>query len=248
MADYQLGEWIEGQYRVRRIFGGEGKSGMGVVYLVEGRSSEEPFVLKTFQRSGPTDDTLARFKREADAWLKLGRHPNIVPCLWVSEFSGQLFVAAEYVAPDLHGRKTLTDHVKSGSISLAQQVSWIAQFCYGMSHAVSQGLEVHRDIKPDNLMVDGLGRLRITDFGLVKQSGSDLALGRQRDRSKALPSLTEFGTALGTPAPQRSVRASDHNDSSGFAPAMTHVRPPTPRAQEQGNPRARKPAPPRERR
>ena len=44
MIDLKPGDWIAGEYRIRRVFGGRGKSGMGIVYLVEGRSSEEPFV------------------------------------------------------------------------------------------------------------------------------------------------------------------------------------------------------------
>ena len=104
MSDYKLGDWIGGEYRIRRIFGGEGQSGMGVVYLVEGRSSEEPFVLKTFQNVGNNDQSLARFKQEAEAWVKLGKHANIVQCLWVRSFDAQLFVAAEYVWPNPEGK------------------------------------------------------------------------------------------------------------------------------------------------
>lgn len=119
-GDLKSGDFIAGEYRVRRVFGGEGKSGMGVVYLVEARTPEEPFVLKTFQ-SGRADLTsIARFKGEAETWVNIGKHANIVQCHWVREFSGQLFVAAEYICPDDKGRNTLTQHLASGGQTLQQ--------------------------------------------------------------------------------------------------------------------------------
>lgn len=65
MNELKPGDWIGAEYRVRRVLGGRGKSGMGAVYLVEGKSSEEPFVLKTFQRDGPHDELAQRFELES---------------------------------------------------------------------------------------------------------------------------------------------------------------------------------------
>ena len=215
MSDLKPGDFIAGEYRIRRVFGGQGKSGMGVVYLVEGRSSEMPFVLKTFQSKRASPTSLARFKAEAETWLNIGKHHNTVQCHWVREFSGQLFVAAEYICPDKAGRNTLTQYLESGTLQLNQQLHWIAHFCFGMKHAMAHGLRAHRDIKPDNLMVDTQGRLKITDFGLAK--GISLA-----ETSDALPpddiaddGLTIAGSAFGTPpfmSPEQFVDSSavDH--------------------------------------
>jgi serine/threonine protein kinase/Tfp pilus assembly protein PilF len=199
MADLKPGDWINGEYRIRRIFGGEGKSGMGVVYLVEGKTSEEPFVLKTFQHGEQQAGLVARFRKEADAWVKLGKHVNLVRCFWVKELRDQLFVAAEYVAPDTQGKNTLALHLAAERPSLQQQVNWVGQFCFGMRHALRCGVKAHRDIKPDNLMIDGTGTLKVTDFGLAKLLDTDASLSVDLRRDIGALGLTQRGSACGTP-------------------------------------------------
>src|SRR5436190_5960837 len=147
------GDYVAGEYRVVKVFGGEGVSGMGVVYLVEHRSFYEPFVLKTYQ-SGALGDRKARFRKEAETWVQLGSHPNIVRCLWVDEIGGDLHIAAEYVAPDEDGFSTLEDRLLLGPLPLEKQLRWAAEFCFGMRHALKRGLVAHRDLKPSNLMLD----------------------------------------------------------------------------------------------
>ena len=172
---------------------------MGVVYLVQGKTSGDPFVLKTFQRDRADADSIARFKSEAETWVNIGKHPNIVQCQWVNEFSGQLFVAAEFIWPDTAGRNTLTQYIASGNLPLRQQLNWIAHFCFGMKHAMAHGLRAHRDIKPDNLMIDNQGRLKITDFGLAKGLSLSEQSGSLQSGQGGSENLTAVGTAFGTP-------------------------------------------------
>jgi serine/threonine protein kinase len=200
MAELKLGDWIDGEYRIRRVIGGRGKSGMGIVYLVEGRTSEAPFILKTFQHGKEQAGVDARFRQEAEAWLKLGKHVNVVRCFWVKELRGQLFVAAEYIAPDPQGNNTLALQLAAEPRpSLQHQVNWAGQFCFGMRHALRSGVKAHRDIKPDNLMIDGTGTLKVTDFGLVKFFDTDTSLTNDLRRDIGDLGLTRRGSACGTP-------------------------------------------------
>jgi len=179
------GDTIVGEFLIQDIFGGEGKSGMGVVYLVTSRKFDRPFVLKTFQKDNY--NSIERFRSEAEVWVASGIHPNIVQALFVDEINEKLFIGAEYIAPDDYGRNTITHYLEQGGTSNQNIIKWAAQFCYGMNQAVSKGLKVHRDIKPDNLMVDSNGNLKITDFGLSKFTNEFKLLNKtldQKDKDK----------------------------------------------------------------
>jgi serine/threonine protein kinase len=170
--EYGPGDLIAGAYRVRRVFGGAGASGMGVVYLVDEREAPKPLVLKACQMGDPV--LIERFAREAEVWVGLGGHPNITRALWVRNLDDRLFVAAEYVDGSETGRGSLADIVGS-DVSPSQILGWIVQFCSGLSHALARGLVAHRDVKPANLLLSQAGLLKIADFGLGKVSPGALA-------------------------------------------------------------------------
>jgi serine/threonine protein kinase len=204
MQQYKSGERIAGEYSVLKVLGGEQQSGMGVVYLVQGREIPRPVVLKTYQHHLSVE-AKRQFMSEAHAWIRAGAHINIVQAHWVREIANQLFVAAEYVSPDEEGRNNLTHFLNEGQLRPEVILLWATQFCYGMDYARSKGVLAHRDIKPDNLMIDQTATLKVTDFGLAKSMESDAATTKKhgwwlfrRVESIETVSKTRTGSAMGT--------------------------------------------------
>jgi serine/threonine protein kinase len=168
-------------------------------------------------------------KREAQAMAKVS-HPNVVQVYEVGTRNGQLFVAMEFVKG-----KTLSEWLAR----VAEERTWeeilemYLQAGRGLAAAHRQGL-VHRDFKPDNVLVDGDGRARVLDFGLARAEGmrthdADSAL----QRSCASPhagnvlstNLTMAGAIMGTPAfmsPEQHLgRATDaRSDQFSFCVAL----------------------------
>jgi serine/threonine protein kinase len=154
-----------GDFTVHDLKGGKGKSGMGLVYIVLDVTSMTPYAVKTFQKwCLGTPELVQRFLREAETWVRLEQHRNIVRAYYVASIQDQPHIFLEYVAgSDL--RKKLT----GGALPIREALRYSIQFCRGMAHATRKvpGL-VHRDVKPENCMFTPDGVLKVTDFGLVK--------------------------------------------------------------------------------
>lgn len=183
---YAVGDSVGGEYRVLDVFAG----GMGRVYLVKHHNEVDPFVLKTLQRP-ESEVELAQFLREAEIWLGLGRHRNIVRARFVTMLDGQHYVAADYVPSTPDRGNTLQAYVGCNGAPTGLLLTWIAQFCHGMAHAQARGVVAHRDIKPGNLMLTPDNELRITDFGLARSftlpSGTVEGVEERRSISGTLP-------------------------------------------------------------
>ena len=189
---YQVGDVIAGDYVVRSVMEG----GLGIVYAVNHRGGER-LVLKSPKRQ--SDHAVREnFRNEAEIWVRLGKHTNIVPAFWVDELAGQLFVAAEFVESDELNRVSLRDYLRYGALKPNVVAAWTADFCYGLQHAVLKGLVAHRDIKPENLLIGASGVLRVTDFGIAKATVSTF-----NEDSTKQPKLgawqTRSGKVSGTP-------------------------------------------------
>ena len=164
---WQVGDKIANRYEIYQILGGEGKTGMGIVYICYDHKHKTPYALKTFQEKYlSSEDILKLFEREALVWTHLERYPYILRAHWVDRLEDRLFIILEYIAPDKQGRNTLTHYL--GNLSFPETLKFSIQFCYGMEYAYSKGIDAHRDIKPDNIMITSDKTVKITDFGLVK--------------------------------------------------------------------------------
>lgn len=177
-----------------------GRGGMGSVYLARQLSLDRPVALKLMSKRWAADPVfVARFTREAYAAAQLS-HPNIVHIHDIGEVEGTRFFSMEYVP----GR-SLADLVRSqGKLDPETAVGYVLQAARGLEHAHARGM-IHRDVKPDNLLLDEQGLVKVADLGLVKTP----ATRRQDDRlsgnsgtelGKLAENMTGARIALGTPA------------------------------------------------
>jgi eukaryotic-like serine/threonine-protein kinase len=113
---------------------------------------------------GDNERIQARFTREADI-LKQLKHPNIVRLLASGKFQGRPFYAMEFI----EGHSL--DHylATKGRLHWEKMIEMGKQICASLQHAHDHGI-IHRDLKPSNLMLDKAGNLKLTDFGIAKDS------------------------------------------------------------------------------
>ncbi|UCG52062.1 MAG: protein kinase [Candidatus Latescibacterota bacterium] len=142
-----------------------GEGGMGEVYLAEDTELKRKVALKFLPDQYASDpEALARFKREAQTAAGL-HHPNIVTVYEVGQHEGRPYIAMAYVEGE-----PLTDIISRKDITVDKAIDIASQICDGLNNAHGAGI-VHRDIKPDNILVDKDGRVKILDFGLAKLGG-----------------------------------------------------------------------------
>jgi serine/threonine protein kinase len=174
-----------------------GTGGMGVVFAAYDPQLDRKVALKLL-RSGinyNTKDARTRLRREAQAIAQLS-HPNVVSVYDVGETDeGDLYIAMEFVEGD-----TLTQWLKKYPRSWREITDVFLQAARGLFAAHGSGL-LHRDFKPDNVLVGGDGRVRVTDFGLARSVMTPTE--SSRDNASVITALnvdlTATGTVLGTP-------------------------------------------------
>jgi serine/threonine protein kinase len=148
-----------GRYQVARLLG---RGGMSEVYLARDPVLERDVAVKLI--AGELDDQTAqrRLVREARAAGRL-QHPNIVTIFDAGEHEGRPYIAMEYVCGE-----TLRSVIQQKApLSLARKLELIEGACAGLAHAHRAGV-VHLDIKPDNLMLDESGVVKVLDFGIAR--------------------------------------------------------------------------------
>ena len=161
-----------------------GEGGMGVVYKAQDTKLDRSVALKFLpSKLTATEDEKSRFIQEAKTASAMN-HPNVCTIYSIEEYENkeggkQLFIAMEFV-----DGKTLSD--KKKTLSDKQKLEISAQIAEGLAAAHEKGI-VHRDIKPDNIMIRKDGIVQIMDFGLAKLYSS-----------KDISRLTKAGTTLGT--------------------------------------------------
>lgn len=169
-----------GDYRLLRRLG---RGAMAEVYLAQQQSLRRQVAFKVLKLSLAGDENyVRRFHNEAQAAAALV-HANIVQIHEVGQIDGTHFIVQEYV-PGQNLKQYLASH---GAMDVPLAVAIMRQVTAALHKAGQQGI-VHRDIKPDNIMLSTAGEVKVADFGLARLTGDDQAL-----------TLTQVGTTMGTP-------------------------------------------------
>jgi serine/threonine-protein kinase len=172
-----------------RIVSKIGAGGMGEVYLAEDTKLDRKVALKILPSEFAEDkDRMSRFVREARSASALN-HPNIITIHEIGESEGTHYIATEFI-----DGKTLNEYAKSNHLNFKSALEIAIQIASALDEAHSAGI-VHRDIKPDNVMIRENGLAKILDFGIAKLSAP---LESDAEAATAIKSGTSPGMIIGT--------------------------------------------------
>src|SRR5256714_14070330 len=151
---------IAGRYSLERELG---RGGMGVVYLAREVRLDRPVAIKLLPPSKASDPKLReRFLREARTAAKLS-HPNVIPIHAVEEIAEFVFFAMAYIEGE-----TLTERVRNrGPLAPSEASRVLRDVAWALAYAHGQGV-IHRDVKPDNILLENGGRGLVADFCLAR--------------------------------------------------------------------------------
>jgi predicted Ser/Thr protein kinase/MFS family permease len=204
-----------GGYKVLKLLG---KGGMGAVYLARQVSLDRLVAVKVMLPKAAADPAfVARFTREAYAAAQLVHH-NVVQIYDIGSDKKTHYFSMEFV----QGESLMGLIRREGKLDPEQAVGYVLQAARGLKYGHDMGM-VHRDVKPDNLLLNNQGIVKVADMGLVKLAGvaeKEAAAGAARVAALAKQSgavdLTRAGYAMGTPSYMAPEQAAN---SSGVGPA-----------------------------
>jgi eukaryotic-like serine/threonine-protein kinase len=170
-----VGELIAGRYELEKLVG---SGGMSNVFRAHDRLLERTVALKILHEQYTRDDDyVERFRREARAVAQLA-HPNIVTVIDRGEQDGRQYIVFEFIEGE-----NLKEIVARGPVPVRDAIGLTLQVARALSFAHERGL-VHRDVKPQNVLLNEDGQAKVTDFGIA--------------RSLDVHGVTQTGTVLGT--------------------------------------------------
>ena len=176
LATSLIGTVLSGRYRLESKLG---SGGMSTVYLARDETLQRWVAVKVMHREiSDQPDQLERFRREARTVAQLS-HPNVVAVIDAGEDSGYPYIVLEYVEGE-----TLKQRIdRLGRLPVDEAAAYGIEIGRGLAAAHAQRL-IHRDVKPQNVLIDAEGRAKVTDFGIARSLESD--------------GLTKTGRVLGT--------------------------------------------------
>src|SRR3954447_16576380 len=160
-----IGTVLSGRYRLEAKLG---SGGMSTVYLARDETLDRAVAVKVMHREmSEQEDQLERFRQEARAVAKLS-HPNVVAVIDAGEDGGHPYIVFEYVEGE-----TLKQRIsRLGALDVQEAIAYAIEIARGLIVAHSRRM-VHRDVKPQNVLIDAEGRAKLTDFGISRQLEQD---------------------------------------------------------------------------
>src|SRR5437660_3893734 len=155
-----LGTTLNGRYRLESRIG---SGGMSTVYCALDVTLQRQVAVKLMNREVATDsDQLERFRREARAVAQLS-HPHIVGVIDAGEDEGRPYIVFEYVEGE-----ALKERIRrTGRLPVAEAVAYAVEIARALGAAHARHI-VHRDVKPQNVLIDEEGSAKVTDFGIAR--------------------------------------------------------------------------------
>jgi serine/threonine-protein kinase len=180
-ADLTPGQLFAGRYRIESILG---RGGMGVVYKATDAQLDETVAIKTLPGDVMTrsPEDLERFKREIRLARKI-THRNVLRTYDYGEAEGVYFISMEYVRG--YTLSELMDEAPARQMPARATIGITRQICRGLHAAHEQGI-IHRDIKPQNVLIDAKGEAKLMDFGVARMA-------------EVPEAMTQAGMIVGTP-------------------------------------------------
>jgi eukaryotic-like serine/threonine-protein kinase len=163
-----IGTVLSARYRLESKLG---SGGMSTVYLARDETLERWVAIKVLHREiSDQPDQIERFRREARSVARLS-HPNVVSVIDAGEDGGYPYIVFEYVEGE-----TLKQRIERlGRLPLDESTAYGIEIARGLGTAHIQRL-IHRDVKPQNVLIDAEGRAKVTDFGIARSLESQRAL------------------------------------------------------------------------
>jgi WD40 repeat protein/serine/threonine protein kinase len=160
-VEWKVGDTILGLYEVTGLLG---QGGFGKVYKVHHKGWNMDLAVKSpLPKLFADEEAVANFIREAETWVNLDLHPNIVQCHYVRTIGGIPRIFAEYVPSG-----TLHHWIAQNKLTTLEEILDVAiQFAWGLHAAHEKGL-VHQDVKPLNVLMTPDGVAKVSDFGLAR--------------------------------------------------------------------------------
>ena len=146
------------------------EGGMGDVFFCRDKRDNKFYVLKTYKKA---NSSFEDFSKEAELILKLKKHPHVVYAKTIITDADNYYIVMEYVGKqpytidDPVQGETLARVMDKVKIEPKQALIWAIQFCQGMKFLHQSGIETHKDIKPDNILITPENNIKIADFGLA---------------------------------------------------------------------------------